>query len=307
VGRTGAKGADVTNVLSNPSFDDATRREHLYSGDVMVYGATPATLALVQFTRELVEEAFDGRDPQVAQYEMDVREFATLLADLKPRFIHHPRCKELLPAILEERGCDLERTYFDVPRLRTSTSDDYLTTGIAFAFHPHRDTWYSAPMCQTNWWMPVYPVSADNVMAFHPQYMTHGVRNGSRRYDYDEWNRTSRFSAATQIGKDTRDQPTPEEPVQLDPQVRVVPEVGGMMVFSGNQLHSSVPNTSGRTRFSIDFRVVDIDDVEAHRGSRNVDSECSGTSLRDFRRCSDLAPMPEELAAQYDGRAVVGV
>ncbi len=232
---------------------------------------------------------------------MPVEEFAALLSDLKPRFIHHPRCKELLPQILVERGCDPERTYFDVPRLRTSTSDGYLTTGIAFAFHPHRDTWYSAPMCQTNWWMPVYPVSADNVMAFHPKYMTQGVKNGSRRYDYAEWNRSSRFAAASQIGKDTRDQPTPEEPVELDPQVRVVPEVGGMMVFSGNQLHSSVPNTSGFTRFSIDFRVVDLDDVEAGRGSRNVDSECSGTTLRDFRRCSDLAPMPEELAARYDG------
>ncbi|MFC5065506.1 hypothetical protein [Actinomycetospora atypica] len=292
---------------SNPAFDDAGRREHLYAGDVMVYGATPATLALVQFTRELVEEAFGALDPQTAQDEMPVEEFAALLADLKPRFIHHPRCKEILPQILAERGCDPERTYFDVPRLRTSTSDGYLTTGIAYAFHPHRDTWYSAPMSQTNWWMPVYPVTADNVMAFHPKYMTQGVRNSSRNYDYAEWNRVSRFNAASQIGKDTREQPKPEEPVELDPQVRLVPEVGGMMVFSGNQLHSSVPNTSGRTRYSIDFRVVDLDDVEAGRGSRNVDSECSGTTLRDFRRCSDLAPMPEELAERYDGRNVVDV
>ena len=291
----------MTTVHSNPVFDDAARREHLYQGDVMVYGASPATLALVQFTRDLVESAFGSVDPRTAQNAMPVEEFATLLADLKPRFIHHPRCKELLPQILVERGCDPERTYFDVPRLRTSTSDGYLTTGIAFAFHPHRDTWYSAPLCQTNWWMPVYPVSADNVMAFHPKYMTQGVKNGSRRYDYAEGTRSSRFAAASQIGKDSRDQPTPEEPVELDPQIRVVPEVGGMMVFSGNQLHSSVPNTSGLTRFSIDFRVVDIDDVEAGRGSRNVDSECSGTTLRDFRRCSDLAPMPEDLAARYDG------
>lgn len=294
----------MTNVLSNPSFDDDTRREHLYRGDVVVYGASPSTLALVEFTRGLVEEAFGNLAPELAQYAMDVQDYAALLAELKPRFIHHPRCKELLPEILSERGCDLERTYFDVPRLRTSTSDDYLTTGIAFAFHPHRDTWYSAPLCQTNWWMPIYPVSSDNVMAFHPRYMTQGIANGSYRYDYVEWNRTSRKDAAKHIGTDTRDQPTPEEAIELDPQVRVVPEVGGMMIFSGNQLHSSVPNTSGRTRFSIDFRVVDIDDVAAGRGSANVDCRCTGTTLRDFVRASDLAPMPEELARAYDGVAV---
>ena len=50
--------------------------------------------------------------------------------------------------------------------------------------------------------------------------------------------------------------------------------------------------------------VVDIDDVENDRGSVNVDCECSGTSLRDFKRASDLADMPEELAARYDGVSV---
>ena len=28
-------------------------------------------------------------------------------------------------------------------------------------------------------------------MAFHPQYWSNPVRNGSRRYNYYEWNRTS--------------------------------------------------------------------------------------------------------------------
>ncbi len=102
----------MTNVLSNPSFDDATRREHLYRGDVMVYGASPATLALVEFTRGLVEEAFGELDPRTAQHHMQVEDFATLLADLKPRFIHHPRCKELLAGARGARlrpGADLLR------------------------------------------------------------------------------------------------------------------------------------------------------------------------------------------------------
>src|SRR2546425_8585889 len=32
-----------------------------------------------------------------------------------------------------ELGCDLSRTYFDVPRMRTATSDAYLTAGLAYA------------------------------------------------------------------------------------------------------------------------------------------------------------------------------
>ena len=65
-------------------------------------------------------------------------------------------------------------------------------------------------------------------------------------------------------------------------------------------MHSTVPNTSGCTRFSIDFRSIDIDDVVARIGAPNIDSECTGTTLRDFLRGSDLARFPEEIAARYD-------
>ncbi|WP_329426475.1 hypothetical protein OG339_40175 [Streptosporangium sp. NBC_01495] len=297
----------MTTVFSNSVVDDETRRELLYQGQVFVYSATPASALLAAFARELIAEAFGERDPETAQFDMPVEEFAELLAGLKPRFIHHPRCKELLPAVLKELGCDLDRTYFDVPRLRTSTSHDYLTSGISYAFHPHRDCWYSAPFNQLNWWIPVYEVVPENVMAFHPQYFGSPVRNGSARYDYAEWNRTSRVTAAQHVRGDTRDQPRPEEAVVLDPQVRVVPEPGGVMVFSGAQLHSTVPNTSGRTRFSIDFRTVHIDDVRTRRGARNVDAECTGTTLRDFVRSSDLDPMPEELALEYEAEALTRV
>jgi ectoine hydroxylase-related dioxygenase (phytanoyl-CoA dioxygenase family) len=210
----------------------------------------------------------------------------------------------LIPALLEEFGCALDQTYFDVPRLRTSTSNDYLTSGISYAFHPHRDCWYSAPFCQVNWWIPVFEVVPENVMAFHPKYFDQPVRNGSARYDYAEWNRTSRQTAVQHIKNDTREQPKPEEPVELEPQVRVVPQPGGVMLFSGAQLHSTVPNTSGKTRFSIDFRTVHLDDVRNRNGSPNVDARCAGTTLRDFLRATDLVPVPEELARAYESEAL---
>lgn len=291
----------MTTVLLNPDITDEERRTCLYGGQVLVYAASPESLALVEHARDLLAEAFGTRDPQTAQYDMPVEDFAALLAELKPQFIHHPDSKELISKLLAAFGCDLERTYFDVPRLRTSTANDYLTSGISYAFHPHRDTWYSAPFSQLNWWIPIYPVVPENVMAFHPKYWNSPLQNGSRRFNYYDWTSISRPAAVEHIGTDTRDQPRPEEPVQLEPQVRVVPEVGGVMLFSGNQLHSTVPNTSGRTRFSIDFRTVNIDDVRSRREAPNVDSSCTGTTLRDFLRGSDFERVPEAVALTYEG------
>ncbi len=248
----------------------------------------------------MVEEAFHPLAPERAQYALPVERTAEILAELKPAFIHHPESKRCIQAILRDFGCDPERTYFDVPRLRSSTSDGYLTTGIAYAFHPHRDTWYSAPLCQINWWLPIYEIEPGNGMAFHPRYWSLPVKNGSAGYDYAEWNRKSRFNAAQHIGRDTRVQPRPEEPLAFEDELRVVPRAGGLMLFSAAQLHSSVENHTGRTRFSIDFRTVHLDEVEAGRGAPNLDSRCTGTTMADYLRVIDLEPIPSGWVERYE-------
>ncbi|MBS0366463.1 MAG: hypothetical protein JSR67_11655 [Proteobacteria bacterium] len=279
---------------------DGERRARLYDGDLFVYQPTASSRALVEFAAGMLREAFAPFDPQLAHLELPVERFAQILAALKPAFIHHPECKRLLPALLGELGCVLEQTYFDVPRLRSVTSGGYLTTGIAYDFHPHRDTWYSAPFCQLNWWLPVYPLTAENSMAFHPQHWSRPLRNSSAQYNYQEWSRVSRYRAAEQIGKDTRPQPRALEPVRTEPRIRLLPPPGGIAVFSGAQLHSTVPNTSGRTRFSIDFRTVNLGDVAAQRGAPNIDSYCTGTAMQDYLRCTDLRQLPPEAAAAYE-------
>ena len=82
----------------------------------------------------------------------------------------------------------------------------------------------------------------------------------------------------------------------------------GIIVGSGAHLHSSVPNTSGYTRFSIEFRTVHLDDVREGVGAPNLDSECTGTTMRDYLSCEDLSHVSNELIAKYDtGPATDGV
>jgi ectoine hydroxylase-related dioxygenase (phytanoyl-CoA dioxygenase family) len=79
----------------------------------------------------------------------------------------------------------------------------------------------------------------------------------------------------------------------------VVPP-GGIIVFSGAHLHSSVPNTSGYTRFSIDFRTVNTGDLKNRLGAPNLDSECTGTTMRDYLNCLDLSRISEDIVEMYD-------
>jgi hypothetical protein len=287
------------NLYVDSKMSDDERRSKIYGGSIFLHPTSPSSLGLCQLAQDMIQEAFGMKNVLKVHESLPAAKCAEILASLKPAFIHHPRAKVYLKAMLAELGCDLESTYFDVPRLRTAFPGEYLSAGIAYAFHPHRDTWYSAPFCQINWWMPVFQINADNCMAIHPSYWGRPVRNGSAQYNYYRWNQESRHNAASHVKTDTRIQPRPEEPMELDPQIRLVCKVGAAYQFSAAHMHSTVPNTSGLTRYSIDFRTVHLNDVRLHIGASNVDSACTGTTMGDYLKGSDLSHIPKEAMSSY--------
>ena len=46
---------------------------------------------------------------------------------------------------------------------------------------------------------------------------------------------------------------------------------------------------------------MNIDDVVSRREAPNFDSECTGTSLRDFLRARDFERIAEDVALAYEG------
>jgi hypothetical protein len=289
----------VTVIFLDSPMSDDERRLKLFHGDLFLYSPTAHSLELIAFARQMAEEAFSPHFPPDAQHRLGRQEYVDVLAKLKPTFINHPHSKALVASILDDLRVDLDQSYLDVPRMRTMTSE-FLNAGLTLQFESHRDTWFSAPFSQINYWIPVYEVVETNAMAFHPRYFANAVKNSSRDYNYAEWVTHGRTAAAAQVDAETRKQPEAEEEIEREPDIRVITPPGGILIFSGAQLHTTVPNTSGRTRFSIDFRTVNRHDVETHAGAANVDSECTGTTLGDFLRATDLEHLPQQLIAEYD-------
>jgi hypothetical protein len=287
------------NLFLDRISDDGLRRTALYGGDLVTFSPAPAAMEMVAVARDLLERAFAPWHPTEAQHHMAVEDFARILGEVKPAFIHHPECKRLIRELLAGWGADVSEIYFDVPRMRSAAAGDFLTTGIAYAFHPHRDTWYSAPQAQINWWFPIYDIEPANAMAFYPGCFDRAVPNSSETYNYYRWN-LERVDVARNVDRDARVQPKITGDVELGPELRVITPVAGVVAFSGQQLHETVPNTTDETRFSIDFRTVHRGDLESGRGAPRSDAACTGTNLRDFQRCTDLERLPEELIARYD-------
>lgn len=281
----------MTTLYLNRRLSDDDRRARVFDGDFFLYTDDRGSRALCALAREMTEEAFAGIDPERAQFDMPVEEFIRRVGPLKSGFTNSARTKELCQAYLSELGCDPIRTYFDLPRLRVVPSDAYLTSGVSYAYKAHRDTWYAHPRQLVNFWIPVYPVVGANAMSMFIRYFDEAVDNGSGQFDYDDWVTNSRFAAAGQVKTEARPHPLPLQPIETRGEIRIAGGVGDAMLFSTCHLHATAPNTSGVTRFSIDLRTVHLDDLEADRGPALDDSRATGTTLGDFLRVADLAPL----------------
>jgi hypothetical protein len=278
-----------------PNLTDQIRRQHIYDGNIFLTSPLPSVASLADFARSMIVEAFPQTDPREAQFNLAVEGFVNIIGPLKSKFTNHLRTKELVRNVLSEFDCDLDNTYFDVPRLRIATHGGYLTAGVGYAYRPHRDIWYSSPSCQVNWWIPVYPLAAEQALVFYPSYWARPVPNSSREFDYDEWCRIGRQQAASQIEVDTRRHPLAQEEISHNAELRLVCDAAATICFSSAQLHGTAPNTSGLTRFSLDFRTIDLDDLQSGKGAHNLDAAATGTTLGDFIRASDFSPISPEL------------
>jgi len=287
------------NILIDPDTSGDGLRRQLYAGHLVVLTRLRALNDFVDYTREEITELFSPHDPEHVHEHIDPPEMAKMLAAWKPAFIHSERSRKLVREIIQEAGFAGGETHYDLPKPRTSFPVGHLTTGVAYAFPWHRDTWYSAPAQQINWWLPIFPVREDNAMGFDLASFDRAVPNTSDTFDYYQ-NNVGRLTTATGVTRDVQPRPgaIDHQPGQ---QLVVLPAPGEVLLFSGNQLHISTPNTSGRARYSVDFRTVYVPDLMAGRGAPLVDAHCTGTAIRDFINVADESRFDEETVVKLFG------
>lgn len=289
----------MPSILTDPAMSAYDVRGRLYAGDLIILTRLKALEEFVSYTRDELAALFAPHDPEHAHEHIDPARMAEILGDWKPRWIHAERSRKLVRAIITEAGFDAVGTHYDVPKPRTSFPAGHLTSGIAFAFPWHRDVWYSAPAQQINWWLPVLPVRETNAMSFDLPQFARAVPNTSSGFDYYR-NNSHRLSTAQSVVRERQARPaaTGHEPlVDLVP----LPSPGQVLLFSGAQLHRSVPNTSGLARYSVDFRTVSVPDVIEGRGAPLADADCTGTAIRDFVSVADESEFDEDLVRSIYG------
>jgi len=237
--------------------------EAIFSGRILYFEQLEPMAAAVGETRALLRAAFDPHPPESAHEVLSPDEHEARFSEAEQTFRSNTNIKNHIYRAIGAAGACVPETFCDRLRLRASPPRQR-NAGRPFlssSTPSHRDSWGSAILCQLNWWFPVFPLHRDRSLVIYPAHWVTGVDNNAQGWD---WRRAGK-------DPDTPRAPTAMGHIDHTDEVRIVIEPGVLAVFSAAHLHAGVMNTTPLTRFSVETRTVNLDDLKAGRGAPNVD------------------------------------
>lgn len=266
-------------------------RTALYEGTIFHFPAMPATVKLVDDVWELLESALGQDGPaRLAQFRLSEDNYFNAIGRLRKIIFSAPRFHKALIEIVNETGFDAGSNAFEPIRLRAISHDGHKNPKAAPIYYAHRDTWYSHPQSLISWWIPLHDVNEEETFVFFPDYFCRAVANGSGEFDYDRWIADSRELRVGWQDKNAGREahyPSLLEELNRENVISFSCRRAELILFSGAQLHQTRDNTSGQTRFSLDFRTVHLGDYEKGVGAVNVDNRSRGSALNSYIRTTD--------------------
>jgi hypothetical protein len=266
-------------VIYNPNISCVKMKELIFQGKILILTNCKSSRVLTEFAVQFLKDNLQTENLNEFEHTVSRKYFFEILSSLKAKFSNLAETKKFIQRIMEELDFPINTIYFDLMRIRSITSYAHKIPEAKPAFAIHRDTWYANPEYQINWWIPLFDVNEEDTFSFYPDYFAKPVKNNSNEFDYDLWNKMGGF----QSSQENKDRVFPElkENINYNDAIKIPCSAGDLLLFSASHLHGTSPNVTNKTRFSLDFRTIDIKDIGKHFAP-NVDNQSKGTILEDM-------------------------
>lgn len=265
--------------------------KRVFDGALLRFGKLQTMQKLVRAARDAACLAFAPAYPPHAHRTFDANEFRKRAAQAQQLFNND---KSAFADVLREVGLPLADMYWDTLGLRINPPLKTHGGGFRSTVNAHRDTWGAGLQAQINWWAPVWQLAKKRTMGFYPSYWTRPLENTTGQWKFADYIAARKQCASGGVCP----YPSAPQPLQQPDEkpVPVIINVGDLLVFSSAHLHSSIANQTSMTRFSIEIRTLQLDDLRAKRGAPNVDNLSHPPLLRLFRGVIDNKPPPDDLS-----------
>lgn len=269
----------VINTLPKNAQDF---RQAIYDGSVFVIKATPESMVLVKNIQDVLNQHFNiGNTLEQAHIDYSKEELWDKLSQARKDITSDTDfSRQFIKPIISPYFN--ENALFDVLRLRCSPHNGFLNPAAANSLTAHRDTWYANPQAQINFWIPLFDVEERQGFRFYPSYFNKAVKNNSGDFDYNSWSKNIGFQSSRADNQAVY--PSTQETIDDPSAFSFSCMAGDIVIFAASHLHQPCLNDSGKTRFSVDFRVVDQSDRLKGLGAPNIDNHAKGSASKDYFR-----------------------
>lgn len=274
-----------------PSFspqlpdDNQKTRNDLFTGEVYLASTTEACCKLVNEVKQLLSDELDTTDIRHAHMNLSDDAFFASIGKLRRMIYMEEHFHQQVRKIIASLGFDPQRCAFDPLRIRVILPNGHLNEKAAPVYYPHRDTWYAHPQSLIVGWIPLHDLSEAETFQFYPDYFSREVPNNSQIFDYANW---IKDGPALKIGWQNKNSGLtanyPRSEPDHNPGTRIGFKclTGETLLFAGSHYHQTLPQNFDTIRYSLDFRIVHMDDVAASNGAPNTDNRSKGNILKDY-------------------------
>ncbi len=182
-------------------------------------------------------------------------------------------------------GFSPDNTLFEPLRLRAIRHNGHQKPEAAAVYYPHRDTWYAHPQSTIVGWIPLHDQTQEQTFEIYPDWFIRAVPNDSEVFDYQQWclkNWDKKIGWQQKETGLTAKYPQITTEVSVGKKVGFSSRQGEQLLFSAAHFHQTLKQTCHLTRFSVDFRLVDTNDMQLNRGAINVDNRSVGNATQDY-------------------------
>lgn len=273
--------------------DNRETRERLYHGEVFLAEASAASRAMADDAEEALARILELDEPRLAHRELAPEVFFERMGKLRRHIYLGERFHEHIREVVRACGFDPAAVAFDPARIRVVLPGGHRNPRAAPVYYAHRDTWYAHPQSLIVWWIPLHDVAPEETFVFYPDRFDREVANDSEIFDYGDW---VKDGPELKIGWQDKDSGKtagyPQALESRDPATGIgfSARRAQPLVFAGAHYHQTLPHDRDKVRYSLDFRVVVLEDERAGRGAPNADNRSRGSCLDDYLRPPSSSP-----------------
>ncbi|MDQ5967130.1 MAG: hypothetical protein QG625_3286 [Cyanobacteriota bacterium erpe_2018_sw_39hr_WHONDRS-SW48-000098_B_bin.30] len=271
------------------------RRSILNDGVLYKVSSDDVSNMLIERVWPIIQLHF-GRDARFAHEQMSQAKFLAAITNAKRDVFKDQMLRELTVKICRRYLFNQTSGIFEPLRLRVVPPSappikQANQSDLPPLYKPHRDTWFANHPSQINTWIALHDVGPDDSFTLFPDCFDRAIQNNSGEFDFEDWSKTVGFGNSHTNPNALYPSPTaPGERFDRshDAARSFALDKGEMLVFAASHLHATNQHQQSQTRFSLDFRAVDVTDLQNDVVAPQIDNASKGSasdgylSMRNF-------------------------